>query len=108
MVVPMFLFSEIMGHEDIKEHLQMAIREDKPFHAYIFQGEVGCGKETMARTFAAGLQCTAEQEVRPCGKCPSCKQIDSGNQPDVIWVTRELSSIGVDDVREKIYSEMAI
>ena len=43
MVVPMFLFSEIMGHEDIKEHLQMAIREDKPFHAYIFQGEVGCG-----------------------------------------------------------------
>ena len=49
MVVPMFLFSEIMGHEDIKEHLQMAIREDKPFHAYIFQGEVGCGKETMAR-----------------------------------------------------------
>ena len=108
MVVPMFLFSEIMGHEDIKEHLQMAIREDKPFHAYIFQGEVGCGKETMARTFAAGLQCTAEQEVRPCGKCPSCKQIDSGNQPDVIWVTRELSSIGVDDVREKINSEMAI
>ena len=69
---------------------------------------MGCGKETMARTFAAGLQCTAEQEVRPCGKCPSCKQIDSGNQPDVIWVTRELSSIGVDDVREKINSEMAI
>ena len=108
MVVPMFLFSEIMGHEDIKEHLQMAIREDKPFHAYIFQGEVGCGKETMARTFAAGLQCTAEQEVRPCGKCPSSNQNYSGNQPDVIWVTRELSSIGVDDVREKINSEMAI
>lgn len=104
----MFLFSEIMGHEDIKEHLQMAIRGDKPFHAYIFQGEVGCGKETMAKTFAAGLQCTSEEETRPCGKCPSCKQIDSGNQPDVIWVTRELSSIGVDDVREKINSEMAI
>ena len=34
----MFLFSEIMGHDDIKEHLQMAIRGDKPFHAYIFQG----------------------------------------------------------------------
>lgn len=26
----------------------------------------------------------------------------------MIWVTRELSSIGVDDVREKINSEMAI
>lgn len=104
----MFLFSEIMGHEDIKEHLQMAIRGDKPFHAYIFQGEVGCGKETMARTFAAGLQCLSEESGRPCGSCTSCKQIDSGNQPDVIWVNRELSSIGVDDIREKINSSIAI
>lgn len=104
----MFLFSEIMGHEDIKEHLQMAIRGDKPFHAYIFQGEVGCGKETMARTFAAGLQCLSEESGRPCGSCTSCRQIDSGNQPDVIWVNRELSSIGVDDIREKINGQMAV
>ncbi len=104
----MFLFSEIMGHDDIKEHLQVAIQGDKPFHAYIFQGEVGCGKETMAKTFAAGLQCLSEQEGRPCGVCASCKQIDSGNQPDVIWVNRELSSIGVDDIREKINGSIAI
>ena len=97
-----------MGHEDIKEHLQMAIRGDKPFHAYIFQGEVGCGKETMARTFAAGLQCLSEESGRPCGSCTSCRQIDSGNQPDVIWVNRELSSIGVDDIREKINGQMAV
>lgn len=104
----MFLFSEIMGHEDIKEHLQMAIHGDKPFHAYIFQGEVGCGKETMARSFAAGLQCLSEGSDRPCGVCTSCKQMDSGNQPDVVWVNRELSSIGVDDIREKINSSIAI
>lgn len=104
----MFLFSEIMGHDDIKEHLQTAIRKDEPFHAYIFQGEVGCGKETMARTFAAGLQCTSEEETRPCGQCPSCKQVDSGNQPDVIWVNRELSSIGVDDIREKVVGDISI
>ncbi len=104
----MFLFSEIMGHEEIKEHLQMAIRGDMPFHAYIFHGEVGCGKETMARTFAAGLQCTSEGFERPCGVCASCKQINSGNQPDVIWVNRELSSIGVDDIREKINSSIAV
>ena len=104
----MFLFSEIMGHEDIKEHLQMAIRGDKPFHAYIFHGEVGCGKETMAKTFAAGLQCQSEKNNRPCGDCPSCKQMESGNQPDVVWVNRELSSIGVDDIREKINSSIAI
>ncbi len=104
----MFRFSEIMGHEEIKEHLKMAIRDDKPFHAYIFQGEVGCGKETMAKTFAAGLQCTSPEMDRPCGVCASCRQIDSGNQPDVIFVNRELSSIGVDDIREKINDSMAV
>lgn len=104
----MFLFSEIMGHEDIKEHLQLAIRGDKPFHAYIFQGEVGCGKETMAKTFAAGLQCLSGQLDRPCGTCASCKQTASGNQPDIIWVNRELSSIGVDDIREKINNSISI
>lgn len=104
----MFLFSEIMGHEDIKEHMHMAIRGDMPFHAYIFHGEVGCGKETMAKTFAAGLQCMSDEFDRPCGKCASCKQIKSGNQPDVVFVNRELSSIGVDDVREKINDSIAV
>ncbi|MCR5796596.1 MAG: DNA polymerase III subunit delta' [Eubacterium sp.] len=104
----LFLFSDIMGHDDIKEHLQLAIQGDKPFHAYIFQGEVGCGKETMARSFAAGLQCVSESEIHPCGECPSCKQVGSGNHPDVIWVNRELSSIGVDEVREKIVDTMDI
>ncbi len=104
----MFLFDEIMGHDEIKEHLITAIKSDNPFHAYIFQGEVGCGKETMAKTFAAGLLCMSEEKSRPCGTCPSCKQINSGNQPDLIWVNRELSSIGVDDIREKVNAEMAV
>ena len=51
----MFSFSEIVGHEQIKEHMQAAIRDKKPFHAYLFQGEEGVGKEALARTFAAGL-----------------------------------------------------
>ena len=41
----MFSFSEIVGHEQIKEHMQAAIRDKKPFHAYLFQGEEGVGKE---------------------------------------------------------------
>lgn len=56
----MFSFSEIVGHEQIKEHMQAAIRDKKPFHAYLFQGEEGVGKEALARTFAAGLQCQSE------------------------------------------------
>lgn len=103
----MFSFSEIVGHEQIKEHLQAAIWEHKPFHAYIFQGDVGVGKETMARTFAAGLQCQSE-EIKPCKECVSCHQIESGNQPDVVWVAREKASLGVEEIREQLCNTMDI
>lgn len=103
----MFSFSEIVGHEAVKEHLQAAIREEKPFHAYIFQGDVGVGKETMAKTFAAGLMCQGDRE-KPCGTCVSCRQIDSGNQPDVIWVKRERASLGVEEIREQLCNSMDI
>ena len=103
----MFRFSEIVGHEQIKEHLQTAIRDGKPFHAYIFQGEVGVGKETMAKTFAAGLQCQG-MEDGPCTECVSCRQAESGNQPDIIWVTREKLSLGVGEIREQLCNTMEI
>lgn len=104
----MFSFSEIVGHEHIKEHLQTAIRDNKPFHAYIFQGDVGVGKETMARTFAAGLQCQQDAEEKPCKDCVSCHQIESGNHPDVIWVSRERASLGVEEIREQLCNTMDI
>lgn len=103
----MFSFSEIVGHEQIKEHLQAAIHDKKPFHAYIFQGDVGVGKEAMARTFAAGLQCQDEHE-KPCKQCVSCRQMESGNQPDVFWVTREKPSLGVEEIREQLCNTMDI
>ena len=103
----MFSFSEIVGHEQIKDHLQAAIRDKKPFHAYIFQGDEGVGKEAMARTFVAGLQCQGGPE-NPCKECVSCRQMESGNQPDVIWVSREKTSLGVDEIREQLCNTMDI
>lgn len=104
----MFSFSEIVGHEQIKEHMQAAIRDKKPFHAYLFQGEEGVGKEALARTFAASLQCQSESTDKPCKECVSCRQMESGNQPDVIWVTREKASLGVDEIREQLCNTMDI
>ena len=104
----MFSFSEIVCHEQIKEHMQAAIRDKKPFHAYLFQGEEGVGKEALARTFAAGLQCQSESADKPCKECVSCRQMESGNQPDVIWVTREKASLGVDEIREQLCNTMDI
>lgn len=38
----------------------------------------------------------------------SCRQMESGNQPDVIWVTREKASLGVDEIREQLCNTMDI
>ena len=104
----MLKFSEIVGHEQIKDHLQTAVRENKPFHAYIFQGETGVGKENMAKTFAAALQCQNQGE-KPCGECVSCHQFESGNQPDVIWVQHEKANlITVSEIREQVCNTMDI
>ena len=102
------MWDDILGHEQIKEHMQAAIRDKKPFHAYLFQGEEGVGKEALARTFAAGLQCQSESADKPCKECVSCRQMESGNQPDVIWVTREKASLGVDEIREQLCNTMDI
>ena len=101
-------FRDIIGQENIKEHMQNAIRMDKVSHAYILQGELGAGKEFVAKVFAKTLQCDKKQE-EPCEECRSCKQIDGKNHPDVIWVTHEKpNSIGVEDIRTQLNNDMGI
>ena len=88
-------FSKIVGHEQIVEHLQNAIRLKKISHAYILDGEEGAGKNLLADAFAQTLQCEKGQ-TEPCGECRSCKQAASANQPDIIRVSHyKHNSIGV-------------
>ncbi len=100
-------FQQIIGHESIIDHLQNAIQAGKVSHAYILHGEEGMGKKLLASSFAKALQC-AEGGIRPCNKCLSCLQLDTGNQPDVIWVTHEKLSISVDDIRVQVNSDIQI
>ena len=101
-------FSEIYGHDKIKEHLQAGIELGKVSHAYIFNGSLGAGKKEMAMLFAKTLQCAGEGK-EPCNQCHSCIQADSSNQPDIIWVKHEkAASIGVDDIREQVIGDIQI
>ena len=101
-------FSEIIGHEQIIEHLQNAIRLNKVSHAYILDGEEGSGKMLLASAFAQTLQCE-QGGTEPCGKCHSCIQAESRNQPDIIRVMHEKpGSIGVDDIRDQLCSDILI
>ena len=81
-------FSNIIGHEQIKEHLQNAISMNKVSHAYIFNGPDRSGKMALANSFAMALQCE-QHSTEGCMECHSCQQALSGNQPDIIYLQHE-------------------
>lgn len=102
-------FADIVGQEQLREHLENAVRMGKVSHAYIINGERNAGKEFIAKTFAMAVQCENRQDAEPCGECHSCKQALSGNHPDIIFITHEKpGTIGVDDIRRQINGDVAI
>ncbi len=102
-------FHQIIGHEQIIEHLKTAIRTQTVSHAYILAGEDGMGKRTLASAFARGIQCeSGEKDGDSCGSCKSCMQAESKNHPDIIYVTHEKASLGVDDIRNQINNDILV
>lgn len=95
-------FNDILGHDQIKEHFRQAVQTGKISHAYILSGEAGMGRKSLANAFVLSLLCE-KGKPDPCMQCHACKQVLSGNHPDLIYVTHEKpASIGVDDIREQI------
>ena len=103
-----FDFKDILGNDMIKEHFQKAIENQKVSHAYILTGEAGIGRKSFANAFSMALLCEKGGK-EPCMVCHSCKQVMSGNHPDLIYVKHEKpNSIGVDDIREQINDTIMI
>ena len=53
-------------------------------HAVLFVGPGSVGKTTLALDLAAGLLCgDPDPSARPCRVCRGCRQVASGNHPDL-------------------------
>ncbi len=100
-------YKNVIGHNNIIEHLKKAVANKKVSQAYIFSGEDGSGKRMLASIFAKTLLCEVHGE-EPCNKCKSCLQIEGNNQPDLIYVTHEKASIGVDEIRIQLNNDIMI
>ncbi len=101
-------FEDIIGHEDIIQHFKLSIEKGKISHAYVLNGEKGTGKKTVTRVIAKTLECE-EGKADACNACRSCRQADSGNQPDIIWVSHEKPTvISVDEIREQVNQDIAV
>lgn len=105
----MSCFKHVVGHKATIAHLKTAIQTDKLSHAYILSGEDGMGKNLLAGAFVQTLLCEDKlTEIDACGTCKSCLQAISGNHPDIIRVTHEKASIGVDDIRIQVNNDILI
>lgn len=93
------LFDDMVGQEYIVNSLRNQSKNDDWFPVYIFAGQFGSGKTTMARIIALAVNCLHKDENgNPCLECEHCKAILEGNTTDIIEIDGA-SNNGVDDVR---------
>ncbi|MFA5864503.1 MAG: DNA polymerase III subunit [Phycisphaerae bacterium] len=109
---------------------QQAILSGRLCHAYILVGPTGIGKSTTAREFTKILLCDSPRQIThkieegeqtwrdSCGKCQSCKLVESGNHPDLHLVYKELiatisgkeahkaTELGIDVIRQEVIDKV--
>lgn len=92
-------FAELVSQEHVRTTIENAISQRRIAHGYIFAGQRGTGKTTVARILARCLNCLEGPTPTPCGKCSSCLEVSAGNSPDVIEIDAA-SNRGINEMRE--------
>lgn len=75
---------EFIGNDINKKIIKNSLDKQEVSHACLFTGNSGCGKTTMARIIALGLNCEVNGvSSKPCLECRTCKRILNGSHTDV-------------------------
>ena len=91
-------FDEIVEQDGPVSALRRAVKQKRIGHAYLFSGQRGTGKTTIAKVFSRAINCLNPKDGNPCNECEVCKGILSGSLLDVIEIDAA-SNNGVENVR---------
>jgi len=94
------VWDELLGQPEAIEQLSRVVtgKDDGFQHSWLFTGPAGSGRSTLARAFAASLQC----EQNGCGSCQQCSLVLAGAHPDVRVLATAKVIISIDEVRELV------
>ncbi|MCX6094265.1 MAG: DNA polymerase III subunit gamma/tau [Candidatus Bipolaricaulota bacterium] len=92
-------FAEVVGQEDVVRTLRNAVAARETAHAYLFAGERGVGKTSVARILARAINCLEPAGGEPCNVCANCRAILSGRSLDIVEIDGA-SNRGIDHIRK--------
>lgn len=79
---------KLYGKSGLKQRLDGIAEKGRLPHAVLFSGHSGVGKKTLAK-YTAQLFLCEDPANRACGVCPTCRNIENGTHPDVIFVKEQ-------------------
>lgn len=79
-------FSEITGHEVLKQRLKRTVFDNRVSHAQLFLGPEGSGKLALAIAYAQYINCRHRSPDDSCGECPSCRKYSKLIHPDLHFI----------------------
>lgn len=91
--------NDVVRQEHIVTVLKNQIATGRIGHAYLFCGPRGTGKTSIAKIFAASINCQSPVNGSPCGKCAACKALADPSNLDISEIDAA-SNNGVDEMRE--------
>ncbi len=91
-------FDEIVEQKAPVATLRKTVLTGKIGHAYLFCGQRGTGKTSIARVFSRAINCENPVNGNPCNECAVCKGILDGSLMDVIEIDAA-SNRSIDNIR---------